>query len=163
MAVGAFPRITGVAVDGGELGSLWLSTVTVWEDVVSEMPSWSMYGGDPWRSNWLDAVKLQDLVFGDEPGGLVKDSFSCYPSPLRTGPLFVRGQVSGRARAQANIYNLEGELIVSSPWREVSPQSPFAIQIDMGSVVTGLYICRLTIDAFSVGVKEYVTQFAVVH
>ena len=163
VAIGSFPRITGVAADGEELESQWLSTVMVWEDVATAMPLWPMYGGNPWRSDWEDKVSLQELAPATESGGLIEGSFFCYPSPLKSGPLFVRGEVAGHGRVRAYIYNLEGEMITSSGWQEVSLLGPFAIEIDLGAVATGLYLCRLVVDTWSAGVEEYVIQFAVVH
>jgi hypothetical protein len=163
VAIGSFPRITGMAPEGEELATQWVSTVMVWENVASAMPLWPMYGGDPWRSDWEDRVSAQELTSTNESGGLVEGSFICYPSPLRSGPLFVRGEVTSYGRVRAHIYNLEGETIISSGWQEVSQLGPFAIQFDLGQVATGLYLCRLVVENGSGGVEEYVTQFAVVH
>ena len=42
-----------------------------------------------------------------------------------------------------NVYNLEGELVVSSAWRDVSAQSAFDLPVELSQAVSGMYLCRL--------------------
>ena len=98
----------------------------------------------------------------DEGTGLVPGTHQCYPSPLLSGPLNVRGQVSSPARARAFVYNLEGEEITSSPWRDVTAANPFTLSVDLDGVVTGLYLCRLVVESDSGESDFSVIQFAVV-
>mgnify|MGYP001821292778 FL=1 len=162
VAVGSFPAIVGLG-DGQEgLETGFTSSVSVWRDVALADPVWPMGGGSPWRNGDYDAAGWTSLPVTSEGTGLVPGSHGCYPSPLLTGPLNVRGQVRTAARARAVVYNLEGEEITSSSWRDVTAVDPFTIPVDLDGAVTGLYLCRLVVESEGGGTEYSVIQFAVV-
>ena len=66
------------------------------------------------------------------------------------------------ARVRASIYNLEGELVLETGWRDVAGADPFAIEVDLAGAVTGMYLCRLQAETPGAGIDNSVIQFAVV-
>ena len=162
VAIGSFPRITGVGTDGTELDTEYVSSVSVWRDVALTDPVWPMAGGSPWRNGSYDAEEWVTLPIASQGSGLVEGSHHCYPSPLLSGPLKVRGLVRAPARARAFIYNLEGEEILATSWQDVAAAEPFAIEVALDGTVTGLYLCRLVVETPGGGTDHSVVQFAVV-
>jgi hypothetical protein len=161
-AIGSFPRITGAGTDSTGLDTEFVSAVAVWRDVALTGAVWPMGGGSPWRNGSYDAAEWLTLPIPDPGTGLVSGSHHCYPSPLLSGPLYVRGQVRSPARARAYVYNLEGEEVASTGWRDVAAVEPFAIEIALDGATTGLYLCRLVVESDGGGTDHSVVQFAVV-
>jgi hypothetical protein len=158
---GTFDRITGTSADGGFV-SVPLTTVTVWRDVAAADPIWPMAGGSIWRNGTYDQDAWQSGPVTAAGTGLVPGSHYCYPSPLGAGALKVSGQVRSPARAMVVVYNLEGELVRESAWRDVGAVDPFVIEIDLPLAVTGLYLSRLVVETPGAGTEQSVTQFAIV-
>jgi M6 family metalloprotease-like protein len=162
VAIGSFARITGTGTDSTGLDTEFVSTVTVWRDVALTGAVWPMAGGSAWRNGSFNAAGRVNLPITAQGTGLVPGSHHCYPSPLLSGPLQVRGQVRSPARARAFIYNLEGEEVVSTGWQDVAAVEPFAIEVALDGTATGLYLCRLVVESTDGGTDHSVVQFAVV-
>lgn len=160
-AVGTFDRIQGLDGEGEQLVTATVSVIQLWADVAEAEATWPMHGGSPWRhGNWA----MQDLW--SPPGaaegqGIVSGSHFCYPSPLRSGPLKVRASVRAPGRAKAEIYTLTGELVKASSWQAVAAKDPFAIVMDLPGVVSGMYICRLSVEGDDGGLFHSVTSLAI--
>lgn len=161
VVAGTFDRITGTSGDGG-FTSMPLSTLSVWRDVAAADPIWPMFGGSIWRNGTFAADTWHSGPVTAPGTGLVPGSHYCYPSPLGAGPLKVSGQVRSPARAMVVVYNLEGELVRESAWREVGAVDPFVIEIELPQAVTGLYLSRLVVETPGTGTENSVTQFAIV-
>jgi len=160
VAIGTFDRITGL--DGEGLTTQPISNVTVWQDIAAMDPLWPMWGGNSWRNGVYD-LGARSSVPGVASGtGLVPGSHICYPSPLLRGPLRVRGKVRAPARARVFVYNLEGEPVVSTGWRDVVAVDYFEVEVDLAGAVSGLYLCRLVVETDGTGTDQSVVQFAVV-
>ncbi len=147
VAVGTFDRINGFAGGTEDLSGEPVSTVMVWEDVAEARAAWPMRGGGIWRNGGYDVrswIALPPAVAG---GGLISGSHVCYPNPLREGPLFVRGTARAAGRARAFIYNLEGEQVTATAWRDIAAGDPFTLEVPLDDAVTGMYICRLVVAA----------------
>ncbi|MCB1182147.1 hypothetical protein KDM41_01855 [bacterium] len=161
VAVGTFDRIVGTDGERG-LQTEPVSVVSVWADVAALGAVWPMHGGSIWRGGWYDRTD-----WAGDPGvatgsGLVDGSLMCYPSPLRRGPLKVGGRLRGAGRVRAEVYNLEGEFVRASAWRDVPASDPFELQMDLPGTTTGLYLCRLTVETPGAGTEHEVIQFAIV-
>jgi M6 family metalloprotease-like protein len=161
VAVGTFPRVVGTGPNGSTLETELISTVTVFGDVANPEPAWPMWGGNPGR-NGLYGSGGGSLPTAASGTGLVAGSHICYPSPLMSGPLFVRGQVRSPGRVRAFVYNLEGEPVASSDWRQVAEVQPFSLEVGLEGAVTGMYLCRLVVEAAGGQRDQSVVQFAVV-
>jgi hypothetical protein len=159
VAIGSFPRITGMDTD---LETEFVSSVSIWSDVALTDPVWPMAGGSAWRNGSYNAAGWVTLPIPGQGTGLVAGSHHCYPSPLLSGPLHVRGLVRAPARARAYIYNLEGEEIEATSWKDVAAAEPFTLEVAMDGSVTGLYLCRLVVESEGGGTDHSVVQFAVV-
>ncbi len=162
VAAGTFPRITGIGSESSALETEFVSAVAVWHDIALTSSVWSMAGGSPWRNGSYDATGWVTIPVVDQGTGLVSGSHHCYPSPLLSGPLQVRGQVRSSARARAFIYNLEGEEVTSTDWRQVTAVDPFSIEVALDGATTGLYLCRLVVESDNGATDYSVVQFAVV-
>jgi hypothetical protein len=161
VAIGTFARVTGIRPDGAGLETELVSTVTMFADVTNPDAAWPMWGGNPTR-NGLSGPGSGSYPTIAEGDGLVAGSHFCYPSPLLSGPLFVRGQVRAPARVRAYVYNLEGEPVASSSWRQVAGVQPFSLEIGLDGAVTGMYLCRLVVESEGGRRDQSVVQFAVV-
>ncbi len=161
VAVGTFTRILGVDAGGDDLETSTISEVVLWPELAENDSPWPMWGGSPWRNGYFDSSSwvVPPGVAGGE--GLVSGSHLCYPSPLMEGPLFVRGALRANAKVRAYIYNIQGEEVTNSPWHYFSAREPFAIEMDLDRVVSGLYLCRLVAETNGV-TNTSVVQFAVV-
>ena len=111
----------------------------------------------------LSTAELSAPRLAATGSGLVPGSHSCYPSPLTSGPLYVRGSLRSSGRVRAFVYNLEGEELVRTEWTHVSYPDPFSIGVELGQAVTGLYLCRLEVEKAEGGTESSVVQFAIVH
>ena len=161
-AIGSFERITGIGTDSTGLDVEFVSTIAVWRDVAHLGAVWPMAGGSPRRNGSYDASGWTSLPVAGMDPGLVSGSHYCYPSPLLSGPLYVSGQVGAPARARAFVYNLEGEEILSTGWQDVAAVEPFAVEVALDGVTTGLYLCRLVVESDGGATDNSVVQFAVV-
>ncbi len=161
VSVGTFDRITGLTGDAEALEGEPVSTIMVWEDVAEVEAAWPMYGGGIWRNGSYDRSAYTVLSPAESGRGLVSGSHSCYPNPLREGNLFVRGETRAPGRARAFVYNLEGELVVTSNWKNIVAGDPFSLEVSLGDAVTGMYFCRLAVETG--GEAEFsVVTFAIV-
>ena len=149
VAVGAFDRVTGLDPAGQGLTGTIVSSLTVWADVAEAGPAWPMWGGSPWRNGNWDMAAWRSPPGAAAGAGIVAGSHFCYPSPLRDGPLHVRGASRDLGRARAEIFDLSGELVHSSAWQPISAREPFSITLNLDGVVSGMYLCRLTVEADS--------------
>ncbi len=160
-SIGSFESIRGLGTDPSGLEVEFISAVSVWRDVAQTDAVWPMAGGSPWRNGSYDASGWSTLPVSGLGAGLVPGSHFCYPSPLLSGPLHVRGQVGTPARVRALVYNLQGEEILSTGWQDVVAVEPFAIEVALDGVTTGLYLCRLVVESDG-ATDNSVVQFAVV-
>ena len=60
------------------------------------------------------------------------------------------------------IYDLTGELVQASQWQPVAAREPFAIVMDLDDVVSGMYLCRLTVESRAGDTDHSVISVAVV-
>ncbi len=161
VALGTFDRIVGTEADGS-LDTEAVSTLMVWRDVAAAGPVWPMYGGSIWRNGTFDTDAWQSGSAAASGTGLVSGSHFCFPSPLSSGPLKVSGQVRSPARVRVSVYNLEGEMVRETGWRDVGAVDPFVVEVELAQAVTGLYLCRLVVDTPGADTEQSVTQFAIV-
>jgi hypothetical protein len=98
-----------------------------------------MYGGSPGR-----ATALGDFA-GPPPAGRedLASHHVCYPQPLTTAELRVRGWIPETGPARAVILNLQGETVRDTGPVTVSGGQVFELPIDMEGVASGLYVCTL--------------------
>ena len=69
---------------------------------------------------------------------------------------------SDAARVRAEVYNLEGEAVAASAWRDVPAVEPFVVEVDVDIAVTGLYLCRLVVETDGSARDQSVVQMAIV-
>ncbi len=161
VTVGSFDRITGMDTEGVEPVKDVVSTVVVFADVATGAV-WPMAGGSPWRGGTWAAAELISPPFAAPGSGIVVGSHLCYPSPLTSGPLHVRASARAAGRARAFVYDLEGELVVASDWRDIPAREPFDLVIDLGSAASGMYLCRLVVQDERGSSDVSVVSFAVI-
>jgi M6 family metalloprotease-like protein len=162
VAAGAFERITGLGPEGADLTGSWVSTLMVWSDVAQPGAVWPMWGASPWRNGGWNMTGWVSPPGAASGSGIVAGSHKCYPSPLREGPLRVRASSRDQGRARAEIYDLTGELVQASQWQPVAAREPFAIVMDLDDVVSGMYLCRLTVESRAGDTDHSVISVAVV-
>jgi hypothetical protein len=75
----------------------------------------------------------------------------------------VRGQVRSPGRARAVVHDLAGEEVAVTPWRDVAAVEPFSLDVDLASVASGMYLCRLLVVCDDGGSDVSVVTFAVAH
>ncbi len=155
---GAFDRIAGI--EAGQLVTRPVSRIEVFTGLADVGVISVMWSGNPWRADAL----LASGVAAPGPSGaaLVAGTHFCYPNPLRAGPLHVRGQAGQDGQARAWFYNLEGEEVAVSPWQGVVAAAPFEITLDLGTIASGLYVCRLEVESARGGSETSVKTVAVV-
>lgn len=154
MVAGTTPQISGVGFDEQE------HAAALEKRAVARLRSWVwpaegpplsvgdvgvMYGGSPWRGGAVPALEAM-------PPGMAKDlaaSHVCYPQPLTTDVLKVRGHVARDATARATVFNLLGEKVRETGDAQVLGGAPFELEIDMRGVASGLYLCRLQADGLT--------------
>jgi hypothetical protein len=135
--------------------------VTVWPDVALADGTWTMWGGSPWRNGAWDAAQDGGPAAGATGNGIISGSHICYPSPLIGSTLYVRARLRGSGRVRAHIYNLEGERVTTSAWRQVPAQSAFDVPVELGRAVSGMYLCRLEAESDAGGQDHSVVPFAI--
>lgn len=147
IAVGITPRIAGVDPDSETLLLHHVSHLRAWSLQLEErfLPgqAGAMYGGDAWRGASVSALFVPDDGQG---GGGLGDTHLCYPQPLRTPNLHVRAEVDGPGTARIVVYNIQGEIVRDTGDFSVDIAGPFERQIDMSTVASGLYLCKLVVD-----------------
>ncbi len=163
VAVGSFPRIVGNTDGGAEMLTQVVSSLSVWHDVAGVTNLWPMWGGSSWRSGAWDAADFAGVPAVASGAGLVPGSHFCYPNPLTGSVLHARGQVRSPARVRAVVHDLAGEEVAASAWREVAAVEPFSLDVDLASVASGMYLCRLVVESDDGGSDVSVVTFAVVH
>ncbi|MCP4574182.1 MAG: hypothetical protein GY838_17610 [bacterium] len=161
VAVAAIDRITGMDEQGENLTHAVRSVLTVWQDVAVAGGSWPMWGGTPWRNGSWPAETWRNPGVVASGSGIVAGSHICYPSPLTEGTLQVRARLRQAGRVRVEIYDLEGERIVSTGWRDVPAGEPFSVPVELDRLVSGLYLCRL-VARDGGGDDHSVVSFAVV-
>jgi M6 family metalloprotease-like protein len=162
VAVGSFDRVRGLDDQGQQPVSETVSSFFVWSGVADAEAAWPMWGGSPWRDGFWNMEQWLAPPLAAEGEGIVAGSHFCYPSPLREGPLYVRASSRTGGRARAEIYDLAGELVQTSAWQGIAARDPFAIVMGLEGAVSGMYLCRLTVDAEGGGVYHSVISIAVV-
>ncbi len=103
-----------------------------------------MWGGSPWRADWLS--ERRDAAPGEDGAVLVAGSHICYPNPVTQGVLHVRGTAAEDGRVRVSIMNLEGEDVANSGWLDAVGAVPFEVDVDLGDVAAGMYVCRLEVS-----------------
>jgi len=99
----------------------------------------AMYGGSWERGG-------PGLPLSDQPSDgatSLETAHVCYPQPLTTDVLRVRGWIESQGSARAFIYNLQGEMVRDSGETTVPGRTPFELEINMSGVASGLYLCKL--------------------
>lgn len=162
-AAGSFARIAGNTDGGSSLVTESVSTISVWHDVAGVTSLWPMWGGSSWRSGAWDARGFAGVPAVAAGTGLVAGSHFCYPSPLTGDVLHVRAQLRSPGRARAFVYDLAGEAVATSAWRQVAAVEPFSLDVELASVASGMYLCRLVVACDDGGSDVSVVTFAVVH
>lgn len=163
VAIGTFSRISGWDESADSLDGVDVSSIYLWKDVAGSEPLWPMWGGSPWRNGNYDLESFAAPPFVVAGNGLVEGSHECYPSPLLTGPLHVRGSLRSPGQVRAFVYNLEGEEVTRTEWVSVSAPDPFTIEVPVDGAVTGVYLSRLEVLMQDGGTESSVLQFAIVH
>jgi hypothetical protein len=143
VVAGAFPRIVGLDALGEELVTAPRSQLVVFTGLSPLTGGPRMWGGSPWRADWLSERRGVSSVGGG--AAIVAGSHICYPNPVAQDLLHVRGTASADGRARAALVNLEGEDVVTSGWEDVVGAVPFEIDLDLGRVAAGMYVCRLEV------------------
>lgn len=162
-AAGTFPRVIGNADGGAAMLTEPTSTIAVWHDVAGVSSLWPMWGGSAWRSGQWDAAGFAGVPAVATGTGLVEGSHFCYANPLTGSVLHVRGQIRSPGRARAVVHDLAGEEVAATPWREVAAVEPFSLDVDLASVASGMYLCRLLVVCDDGGSDVSVVTFAVAH
>jgi len=157
----AFDRVAGVDDQGENLTRSVRSVLTVWEDVAVVGGAWPMWGGTPWRDGSWSAADWCRPGIPAAGSGIVAGSHICYPSPLTGGTLQVRAQLRQAGRVQVEIYDLEGEKITVTGWRDVPAGESFSVPVALDRVVSGMYLCRLVARHGGGGADQSVVAFAV--
>jgi M6 family metalloprotease-like protein len=162
-AAGSFPRIVGNADDGERLVTRAVSEIVVWHDVAGAAVLWPMWGGSAWRSGAWDAANFAGVPAVSDGTGLVPGSHFCYPNPLSGDVLQVRAQLRQAGRALVTIHDLSGEQVATSSWQAVAGVEPFSLDVDLATVASGMYLCRLVVESDGGGSDVSVVTFAVAH
>jgi hypothetical protein len=163
VSVGSFERIIGVDPDDDRLLTETVSSLAIWTDFADSQPfsagviGWPMWQGTPWR-----VLGRWNILRPRDGGGLLAaGSHVCYPNPLTDGPLYVRGLSSASVAVRVTVLNLEGEEVAASGPRRFPAGEPFEVQLPLDEAASGLYLCRLRVQAAD-GVSEIsVVPFAV--
>jgi hypothetical protein len=137
------PAITGVDTEDEILQTRAMARLRTYElrgapdDAVG--PEGAMYGGGPARGGALaDFARVPSVGRADLAAHHV-----CYPQPLTTPELSVRGWIPAAGTARAVILNLQGETVRDTGPVSVAGGQVFELRIDMNGVASGLYVCTL--------------------
>ncbi len=154
MTAGTTPQITGLGAAAASQRSVLQTRM------VTRLRSWrwpaaspdvavaaagAMYGGSPRRGGAVGSLALPPA---EVPADLAA-SHICYPQPLTGDVLWVRGLVARDGSARAVILNLQGERVRDTGDVAVLGGAPFDLQLDMGGVASGVYLCRLQAGGMS--------------
>ncbi len=159
-ASGSFRRVAGNADGGAALVTVPVAEIVVWRDVAAAA-RWPMWGGSAWRSGDWDRDGFTGTPAVAAGSGLVSGSHFCYPNPLGGEVLRARAQVRSPARARVTVHDLAGEEVAATAWREVAAVEPFAIEIPLPGVASGVYFCRLVVVDRDGRTEASVVTFAV--
>lgn len=160
VAAGTFRRVTGNAEGGATLVTEPVAEIVVWRDVADDA-RWPMWGGSPWRAGEWDREGFMGVPAVATGQGLVPGSHICYPNPLVGEVLRARAQMRAPGRARVTVHDLAGELVTSTDWREVAAVEPFAIEVPLPGVASGVYFCRLVVVDSDGRTEASVVTFAV--
>lgn len=163
VAIGTFARITGWDDASDSLEGEEISSIFLWKDLFRSDALWPMWGGSPWRNGEYDLDAFSSPPYAAGGSGLVPGSHECYPSPLLSGPLHVRGALRSEGRVRAYVYNLEGEEVARTDWVTVGSPDPFTIEVPVDGAVTGVYLSRIEVESNDGSQESSVRQFAIVH
>jgi M6 family metalloprotease-like protein len=146
LVAGVTPQVAGVDPDTDSLLLRTVSRLRSWSMPVAASlvpPSGlAMYGGE---ATGRAAMAPLTSPAASSAGSLA-DTHVCYPQPLRTAVLNVRGQARASGEAEAVIYNLQGEVVARVGPRVVPGGTPFELQVDLEGVASGLYLCKLRVS-----------------
>lgn len=137
------PAITGVEIEDEILETRAVARLRTWDlagaDRAAVGPAGAMYGGGPERG-----AGIGDLVETPSVGQAnLAAHHVCYPQPLTTAELRVRGWIPAAGTARAVILNLQGEKVRDTGAVPVAGGQVFELEIDMDGVASGLYVCTL--------------------
>ena len=139
---GTTPAVTGVDTGDETLETEPVARLRTWllpVDSSAVEAVGAMYGGSPRRGGWIGSLASTPAVgFADLAAHHV-----CYPQPLTTTLLRIRGWIPEDGTARAVIFNLQGEMVRDSGAQPVPGGLPFELNIDMDGVVSGVYVCTL--------------------
>jgi hypothetical protein len=121
---------------------------------------WGAYQHDNTRQGRVtESAPLETAGSLVEPG-----SFKIYPNPVRGSGVHARVVLNRAATVQVEIYNLEGERVISKTYPgnvEDVIQTPFDEAINVSHLKSGVYMMRLVLTG-SGGSDSQVKKFAVV-
>jgi hypothetical protein len=103
---------------------------------------WPMWQGNPWRC----PLPSESASASSGEGLIVAGSHICYPSPLSRGPLRVRAEFGAACLVRAALYDLTGQLVVTSAPVSIPAGGPGEIVLPADGVASGLYLCRLVAE-----------------
>ncbi|MBU1074352.1 hypothetical protein KKG45_14000, partial [bacterium] len=142
VAVGSILRISGYDDSGDPTGDP-VSRLSAWSlpGTADAVEIWPMWGGSDRRAETAGAVTAPPVG----AALLTSSSHICYPTPLTGEELHVRALANRDCQVRAYLYNLEGEEVRTSAVVQARG-GPVEILLDVESVVSGVYICRLIAD-----------------
>lgn len=101
----------------------------------------------PWNQalGAVDNRSVQPLTTAVPAGsGLVQGSFSVRPNPVRGSKARLRVDAAGPVRARLDIYNLEGQRVLSRGPLDIPAGTALDEEFDVGDLGSGTYICQLS-------------------
>lgn len=127
-----------LAIDGERVGELR----------VYDLPGVPATAHAPWRQGRGGPTNAGRAPAAGPPaapggGSLVESSLALQPNPVRGDHLRVRVQAARDGLLVARAYNLEGELVASSPQRFTAAGEWFDERIPLPSAAGGLYLCQV--------------------
>lgn len=137
------PAVAGVEIEDEILETRAVARLRSWilpdadNDAVG--PAGAMYGGGPERGGGIGDLAETPAVGRAN----LAAHHVCYPQPLTTADLRVRGWIPAAGTARAVILNLQGEKVRDTGTVPVAGGQVFELEIDMNGVASGLYVCTL--------------------
>jgi hypothetical protein len=137
------PAVAGVEIEDEILETRAVARLRSWilpdadNDAVG--PAGAMYGGGPERGGGIGDLAETPAVGRAN----LAAHHVCYPQPLTTADLRVRGWIPAAGTARAVILNLQGEKVRDTGAVPVAGGQVFELEIDMNGVASGLYVCTL--------------------